>query len=110
VTFTDFFIKIGALATFRRLERMAASHQPVIVSHHPILRYVEKFGTIFAIGDKVMQIENDYDKEIYNGDIGYIEAIDLDRSEMMIDFHGRPTTYAFGELDQVGPRLRNAHP
>ena len=30
----------------------------------------EKFGTTFAIGDKVMQIENDYDKEVYNGDIG----------------------------------------
>src|SRR6202040_4459071 len=37
---------------------------------------VEKFGTTFAIGDKVMQIENDYDKEIYNGDIGFVEAID----------------------------------
>ena len=45
---------------------------------------VEKFGTSFAIGDKVMQIENDYDKEVYNGDIGYVEAIDL--GEMTIAF------------------------
>ena len=62
---------------------------------------VEKFGTAFAIGDKVMQIENDYDKEVYNGDIGYVEAIDLELGEMMIAFDGRPVTYAFGELDQI---------
>ncbi len=37
-------------------------------------RKVERFGWTFAPGDKVMQIENDYDKEVYNGDIGYIEA------------------------------------
>jgi len=36
---------------------------------------IEKFGTTFAIGDKVMQIENDYDKEVYNGDIGYMPSI-----------------------------------
>ena len=62
---------------------------------------VEKFGTAFAIGDKVMQIENDYDKEVYNGDIGYVEAIDLELGEMTIAFDGRPVTYAFGELDQI---------
>ena len=62
---------------------------------------IEKFGTTFAIGDKVMQIENDYDKEVYNGDIGYIEAIDLELGEMTITFDGRPITYAFGELDQI---------
>ena len=62
---------------------------------------VEKFGTSFAIGDKVMQIENDYDKEVYNGDIGYVEAIDLELGEMTIAFDGRPVTYAFGELDQI---------
>ena len=62
---------------------------------------VEKFGTSFAVGDKVMQIENDYDKEVYNGDIGYVEAIDLELGEMTIAFDGRPVTYAFGELDQI---------
>jgi exodeoxyribonuclease V alpha subunit len=62
---------------------------------------VEKFGMTFAIGDKVMQIENDYDKEVYNGDIGYVEAIDLELGEMTIAFDGRPVAYAFGELDQI---------
>ncbi|GLR93992.1 ATP-dependent RecD-like DNA helicase [Bradyrhizobium liaoningense] len=62
---------------------------------------IEKFGTTFAIGDKVMQIENDYDKEVYNGDVGYVEAIALDAGEMVIDFDGRSVGYQFGELDQV---------
>jgi exodeoxyribonuclease V alpha subunit len=38
-------------------------------------RKVERFGWTFAPGDKVMQIENDYDKDVYNGDIGYIDDV-----------------------------------
>jgi exodeoxyribonuclease V alpha subunit len=52
-----------------------------------------------AIGDKVMQVENDYDKEVYNGDLGVVRAIDPEASEMVVDFDGRPVTYGFGELD-----------
>lgn len=48
-----------------------------------------------------MQIENDYDKEVCNGDIGFVEASDLDLGEMTIGIDGRSVTYAFGELDQV---------
>jgi len=50
---------------------------------------VERFGWTFAPGDKVMQIENDYDKEVYNGDIGTIEDVDLDEGEVVVDFDGR---------------------
>src|SRR6201993_2978031 len=45
-------------------------------------RKVERFGCTFAPGDKVMQIENDYDKEVYNGDIGYIENVNPDEGEL----------------------------
>ena len=37
---------------------------------------IHRFGTTFAIGDEVIQIENDYDKDVYNGDIGFMVAID----------------------------------
>ena len=50
---------------------------------------VERFGNTFRVGDKVMQIVNDYEKEIFNGDIGYVAAIDLDSNEVAIDFDGR---------------------
>jgi exodeoxyribonuclease V alpha subunit len=66
-------------------------------------RKVERFGWTFASGDKVMQVVNDYDKEVYNGDIGMIENVDLDAGEITVNFDGRPVTYAFGELDMLVP-------
>ncbi|MCX7351039.1 MAG: AAA family ATPase, partial [Alphaproteobacteria bacterium] len=64
---------------------------------------VERFGWTFAPGDKVMQIENDYEKEVYNGDVGYIDAVDLDTGELITSFDGRAVTYGFGELDTLVP-------
>jgi len=66
-------------------------------------RKVERFGWTFAPGDKVMQIENDYDKEVYNGDIGYIDDVDLDTNELTASFDGRAVVYGFGELDTLVP-------
>ena len=66
-------------------------------------RKVERFGWTFAPGDKVMQIENDYDKEVYNGDIGYIDDVDPDAGELTASFDGRSVTYGFGELDTLVP-------
>jgi exodeoxyribonuclease V alpha subunit len=64
-------------------------------------RKVERFGWTFAPGDKVMQIENDYDKEVYNGDIGYIDDVDPSAGELAASFDGRTITYGFGELDTL---------
>lgn len=50
-----------------------------------------------------MQIENGYDKEIYNGDIGYVEGIDLDAQELTARFEERTVSYGFGELDTLVP-------
>ena len=66
-------------------------------------RKVERFGWTFAPGDKVMQIENDYDKEVYNGDIGTIDDVDPDAGELAVTFDGRSVTYQFGELDMLVP-------
>lgn len=64
---------------------------------------VERFGWTFSPGDKVMQIENDYDKDVYNGDIGMVEDVDLDEGEVAVTFDGRKVIFAFGELDTVVP-------
>jgi exodeoxyribonuclease V alpha subunit len=66
-------------------------------------RKVERFGWTFAPGDKVMQIENDYDKEVYNGDIGYVDDVDPEAGEVKASFDGRSVTYGFGELDTLVP-------
>jgi len=66
-------------------------------------RKVERFGWTFAPGDKVMQLENDYDKEIYNGDVGYVEDVDAEGAELTASFDGRIVTFGFGELDALVP-------
>jgi hypothetical protein len=50
-----------------------------------------------------MQIENDYDKDVYNGDIGNIESINPADGELVANFDGRAVTYGFGELDMLVP-------
>jgi exodeoxyribonuclease V alpha subunit len=66
-------------------------------------RKVERFGWTFSPGDKVMQIENDYDKEVYNGDIGYVKDVAPEEGELRAAFEERPITYSFGELDTLVP-------
>ncbi len=66
-------------------------------------RRVERFGWTFAPGDKVMQIENDYDKEVYNGDIGQVTDVDPEAGELTARFEGRDLLYGFGELDALVP-------
>ncbi len=64
---------------------------------------IERFGWTFAAGDKVMQIQNDYDKDIYNGDIGMVESVDEDEGELTVRFDGQPVRFSFGELDTLMP-------
>ena len=62
---------------------------------------IERFGWTFCPGDKVMQVENDYDKDVYNGDLGIVSRIDMEEGELVADFDGRNVTYGFGELDEL---------
>jgi exodeoxyribonuclease V alpha subunit len=62
---------------------------------------VEKYGWRFQLRDKVIQTENNYEKEVFNGDIGVIETIDSVEQEASIRFDHRLVKYDFGELDAV---------
>jgi exodeoxyribonuclease V alpha subunit len=62
---------------------------------------IDRFGWTFCPGDKVMQVENDYDKDVYNGDLGVVSLIDMEEGELHVDFDGREVTYGFGELDEL---------
>jgi len=63
--------------------------------------YVEKFGWQYRVRDKVIQTENDYDKEVFNGDIGQIIKIDPVDRELKVKFDQREVAYDFGELDEL---------
>ncbi len=62
---------------------------------------VERFGWTYGPGDKVMQVENDYDREVYNGDLGIVQQVDEEEAELVVAFDGRDVRYGFGELDEL---------
>ena len=62
---------------------------------------VIRFGTTFSPGDKVIQTVNNYDKEVFNGDIGQIESIDVAEGVVKVEYDGRIVEYEFGELDEL---------
>jgi len=53
---------------------------------------IDRFGWTFCPGDKVTQIENDYDEDVYNGDLGVVSRIDMEEGEISVDFDGREVT------------------
>ena len=58
-------------------------------------------GKNFRINDKVMQVQNDYEKEVFNGDLGRIVRINLEAQEVTIDFDGKKVPYDYPDLDEV---------
>lgn len=62
---------------------------------------ITRFGTTYSPGDKIIQTVNNYDKEVFNGDIGQILEIDTEESSLKADYDGRIVEYEFGELDEV---------
>jgi exodeoxyribonuclease V alpha subunit len=62
---------------------------------------VEKYGWRFRVRDKVIQTENNYDKDVFNGDIGQITQIDAVEREVTVRYDRREVVYDFGELDEV---------
>jgi exodeoxyribonuclease V alpha subunit len=55
----------------------------------------------FKVNDKVMQVTNNYDKSVYNGDVGTISRIDQEEQEVQVNFEGRCVTYDFSELEEL---------
>jgi exodeoxyribonuclease V alpha subunit len=67
----------------------------------PGLSFVERFGWRFQAGDKVIQTENDYDKDVFNGDVGIVERIDAVEQQVAVRYDERLVKYDFGELDEI---------
>jgi len=64
---------------------------------------VEKFGWQLRVRGKVIQTENNHDKDVFNGDIGQIAKIDPVGREVTVRFDQREVVYDFGELDELAP-------
>jgi exodeoxyribonuclease V alpha subunit len=68
---------------------------------NPSQETVERMGRIFRLGDKVMQIRNNYGKEVFNGDIGKISSMDSEKGRLSVEFDGMTVAYDFSELDEL---------
>jgi exodeoxyribonuclease V alpha subunit len=75
--------------------------QSVLNPPGPLRPEKKLYGQLFRVGDKVMQIQNNYDKDVYNGDIGFVSALDPVDQVLTVDFEGRLSEYDFSEADQL---------
>jgi exodeoxyribonuclease V alpha subunit len=62
---------------------------------------VTRGARTLRLGDKVMQLRNDYEREVYNGDVGIIKQLDAETREVMVRFDDRDVAYEEGELDEL---------
>ena len=70
-----------------------------VLNPNPVI--IETSGGTFKIGDKVMHLKNNYQKEVFNGDIGTIRTVDLKGNVFSVDFYGRTVSYDFTEMDEI---------
>ena len=87
----------GAVGAAQLNAALQAALNPV----RPGVAEVMRGGQVFRVGDRVMQVRNNYDKEVYNGDIGRITRMDLTEQEATVLVDGRSVTYDFSELDEL---------
>ena len=70
-----------------------------VLNPNPVL--LETMGNAFKINDKVMHLKNNYQKEVYNGDIGTIRHIDKKQGQLSVDYYGRRVDYDQSDLDEI---------
>ena len=71
-------------------------------SLNPTGPHVRKGARVLRLGDKVMQLRNDYDKDVFNGDVGWITGIDEAERQVTARFDGREIPYSETDLDELG--------
>ncbi len=62
---------------------------------------MKRGGNVFRAGDKVLQLRNDYDREVWNGDIGFVTSVDPEEGELVVDIDGRAVNYEGSEIDDL---------
>lgn len=93
---------IQVLTPMRR-NQLGADNLNVVLQNaiNPVGPSLRRGLTIFRRGDRVMQMRNNYDKEVFNGDVGFVRDIDAEEETLRVDFDGKPVEYGRGELDEL---------
>jgi exodeoxyribonuclease V alpha subunit len=94
--------EIQVLTPMRRNQLGAENLNAVLQQAlNPEGHYIERFGRQYRKGDRVMQIRNNYDKEVFNGDIGCISYVNKEDQELVVEIDGQNVNYSFSELDEL---------
>jgi exodeoxyribonuclease V alpha subunit len=70
-----------------------------VLNPNPVI--IEAMGSTFKTGDKIMHLKNNYQKEVFNGDIGIISSVDRKEKQLSVDYYGRIVTYDFTEMNEI---------
>ena len=84
----------GAVGSANLNQRLQAAFNPEGLS-------LKRAGVDYRVNDRVMQIRNNYEKSVFNGDIGFISAVNIDDNELTVNFDERLVTYDISELDEL---------
>src|SRR5665648_46567 len=98
----DSIIDIQVLCPMQRGETGAVNLNVVLqAALNPATISIKYGGTVYKLGDKIMQIKNNYDKNVFNGDIGSITKIDIEERTLVLNFNENSVDYDATELDEV---------
>ena len=91
------------LLTPMRKNQLGAENLNAILQEklNPHGESIERFGRKYRMGDRVMQIRNNYDKEVFNGDIGNISNVDTINHQLEVSFDNRQVSYEYSDLDEI---------
>lgn len=70
---------------------------------NPTGPHLQRYGRTYRVGDRVMQIRNNYDKDVFNGDLGRIKRLDLVEQELIVEIDDREVHYEFTDIDELLP-------
>jgi exodeoxyribonuclease V alpha subunit len=76
--------------------------QQLLNPPHPLKAEINRGSNLFRVGDRVIQLKNDYEREVFNGDLGKIAEIDPVEQKMIINYDGRSVSYDYADLNEVG--------
>jgi len=94
--------EVQILTPMRRNQLGAENLNAVVQSAlNPVGPHIDRFGRKYRRGDRVMQIRNNYDKEVFNGDIGWIKYVDTEEQILSVEIDEQTVKYDFSELDEL---------
>jgi exodeoxyribonuclease V alpha subunit len=82
---------VGAIALNRALQ----------ATLNPVGDALERSDVLYRVGDRVMQLKNDYERDVYNGDVGRITGVEGREKRLLVAFEGRQLSYGFAEMDAL---------